>query len=189
MANGMSGDLWKAITGRTGGTPPSNVRDAIQRLEDAGASKKDLAQFKKDLAADLGVTVRTIQRMTTRTGSETRSDKRHAGRIGEFVRKDPRVRAATGSKRRKSRMKNKGAKVKIRGRQGPKVGKSWPTRARLVELDLDPYEMEAILDAWENGDDDSALEALQDALEDEGFPPNWSWEDGAAVEFLGLSRD
>jgi hypothetical protein len=25
--------------------------------------------------------------------------------------------------------------------------------------------------------------------ETEGYPPNWSWEDGAGVEFLGLSRD
>jgi hypothetical protein len=182
-------DLWKAIIGRAGGSPPGNVRDAIERLETAGASKKDLAQFKKDLAVDLGVTVRTIQRMTTRTGSETRSDKRHTDKIRGFVQRDARVRGATGSKHRKSRMKNKGAKLKIKGRQGPKVGKSWPTRNRTVELDLDPYEMEAVIDAWENGDDDAALETLQDALEDEGYPPNWSWEDGAAVEFLGLSRD
>src|SRR4051794_29565019 len=125
-------DLWRAITGRAGGTPPGNVREAIERLEAAGASKKDLAQFKKDLAADLGVTVRTIQRMTTRTGRETRSDKRHADRIRDFVRKDARVRGATGSRRRKSRMRNKGAKLKIKGRQGPKVGKSWPTRDRTV---------------------------------------------------------
>ncbi|GAB1695164.1 hypothetical protein [Krasilnikovia sp. M28-CT-15] len=185
----VTGDLWRAVTGRAGGRAPENVRDAVDRLEQAGASKKDLAQFKKDLAAALGVTVRQVQRMTTRTGSETRSDKRHAGRIREFVQKDSRVRAAAGSQRRKSRMRNKGAKLKIKGRQGPKVGKSWPTRDRLVELDLDPYEMEALLDAWENGDDDTALETLQDALEDEGYPPNWSWEDGAAVEFLGLSYD
>ena len=185
----MISDLWRAVIGRAGGTPPTNVRDAADRLEAAGASKKDLAQFKKDLAAALGVTVRTVQRMTTRTGRETRSDRRHTDAIRDFVQKDSRVRGASGSRRRKSRMKNKGAKLKIKGFQGPKVGKSWPTRDRLVELDLDGYQMEAVLDAWENGDDDAALEALQDALEDEGFPPNWSWEDGAAVEFLGLSRD
>lgn len=182
-------DLWKAVTGRTGGNPPENIRDAVDKLEAAGASKKDLATFKKDLAAALGVTVRQVQRMTTRTGSETRSTKKHTGQIRAFISKDPRVRNATGSKIRKSRMKNKGAKLKINGHQGPKVGKSWQTRKRLVELDLDGHQMEAILEAWEQGDDDAALEALQDALEDEGYPPNWSWEDGAGVEFLGLSRD
>ncbi|MFC3386873.1 hypothetical protein [Couchioplanes azureus] len=186
----MGADLWKAVTaGRKGGTPPENVRQAVERLEAAGASKKDLAQFKKDLAASLGVTVRQVQRMTTRTGRETRSDKKHAGAIRDFVQKDSRIRGASGSKIRKTRMKNKGAKLKIKGQQGPKVGKSWPTRDRLVELDLDPYAMEAILDAWENGDDAAALDAIQDALEDEGYPPNWSWEDGAGVEFLGLSRE
>ena len=190
MTDGMGGDLWKAITGRhPGGTPPSNIRDAIDRLEAAGVSKKDIAQFKKDVAADLGVTVRTVQRMTTRTGSETRSDKRHAGKIREFVQKDRRVREATGSRLRKSRMKNKGAKLKIKGKQGPRAAGQSYARQRTVELDLDPYEMEAILDAWENGDDDAALQAVQDAFEDDGYPPNWSWEDGAGVEFLGLSPD
>ena len=185
----LGGDLWKAVTGRAGGKAPQTIRDAVDRLEAAGASKKDLAAFKKDVAAALGVTVRQVQRMTTRTGRETRSDKKHAGQISDFVRRDPRVRDVAGSRRRKSRMKNKGAKLKINGHQGPKVGKSWPTRQRLVELDLDGYQMEAVLDAWEQGDDAAALEALQDALEDDGYPPNWRWEDGAVVEFLGLSRD
>uniref|UniRef100_UPI003F4921AE hypothetical protein n=1 Tax=Actinoplanes sp. CA-151224 TaxID=3239904 RepID=UPI003F4921AE len=183
-------DLWKAVNGRAGvPTPPGNLADAIGQLEAAGATKKELAEFKKDLAAALGVTVRQVQRMTTRTGRETRSTSKHTGQITEFVRKDPRVRAKAGSSRRKSRMKNKGAKLRIRGNQGPKVGKSWPLRNRLVELDLDGSQMEAILDAWENGDDAAALEALQDALEDEGYPPNWSWEEGTGVDFLGLSRD
>uniref|UniRef100_UPI003F492621 hypothetical protein n=1 Tax=Actinoplanes sp. CA-084688 TaxID=3239901 RepID=UPI003F492621 len=182
-------DLWKAVNGRAGSPVPGNLADAIGQLEAAGATKKELAQFKKDLAASLGVTVRQVQRMTTRTGRETRSTSKHTGQIADFVRKDPRVRSRAGSQRRKSRMKNRGAKLRIRGNQGPKVGKSFPTRNRLVELDLDGYQMEAILDAWENGDDDAALEALQDALEDDGYPPNWSWEDGAGVEFLGLSRE
>jgi hypothetical protein len=144
----MGGDLWRAVLGRVRGPAPQNIRDAVDRLEAAGASRKDIAAFKKDLAAALGVSVRQVQRMSTRTGRETRSDRRHAGAIREFVGKDPRVRSVAGSRRRKSRMRNKGAWLKIKGWQGPKVGKSWPTRDRTVELDLDGYQMEAILGAW-----------------------------------------
>lgn len=180
---GPGDEMWRAVGGRTGGKPPAGPRDALESLTSAGVTKKEIAE-------QLGVSVRTVERWMT-AGAERRNPTRskHAAGLTALARNHSKVRQQARSGRRAARMRNKGARVRIKGSQGPRVGKSWRVRHRTVTEEIDPYSMEKILDAWDQGDDDAALQALQDALEDHGYPPGWEWEGGADVDFLGLSRE
>lgn len=185
----MSAQLWRAYAGRGGGKPPETPADAIRILEKAGATRAEIAQFKKDLAESLGVSVRQVQRMTTETGQERRSTARHKERLQRLVANHPKVRTASRSKRRASRMSNRGARLRIKGMQGPGgYGRGNYKRDRTVERYLDPDVMAEIRDAWESGDDARAEEILREALEDEGYV-GWEWDSDANIDFLGEQRD
>jgi hypothetical protein len=117
----MSAQLWRAYAGRGGKKPPETPAEAIRVLEEAGATRQEIAQFKRDLAEALGVSVRQIQRMTTESGRERRGMAKHKERLQAMAANHPKVRAASRSKRRASRMSNRGARLRIkasRGRRG-----------------------------------------------------------------------
>jgi hypothetical protein len=176
--------LWRAVVGRSGQAPPETPADAIRNLERAGATRKEIAQFKRDVAAELGVTVRQVQRMTTTTGRERRGITRHAEQLGQLASKHPRVRTASVSKRRAARMRNQGARLRIKGTQGPSIpGSPGTKRDRTITRHLDGETLDAIRELWEAGDDEAANNLLRGALEDEGYPA-WDWDPDADLDFL-----
>jgi hypothetical protein len=96
------------------------------------------------------------------------------------------------SPRRETRLRNRGAYV----RMSAKVGGGTPgarrnnTRHRTIggqgfaSVHLSPAQMAQILDRWEAGDDEGALEALREALADEYGFPSLEFEDLTRLEFL-----
>lgn len=183
-----TGQLWRAFAGRGGKRPPETPGDAIRALTAAGASRREIAQFKKDVAAELGVSVRQVQRMTTITGTERRGTAKHAAELRKLTTQHPKVRAASVSSRRTSRMANHGARLRIKGTQGPAIGGRDYKRDRTIERYVDGDTMAEVRDAWEAGDDARAEEILRDSLESEGYPA-WEWDSSALLEFLGEHRE
>lgn len=101
------------------------------------------------------------------------------------------ARRAAISDRRESRMRAKGAYVKMAG----KIGGDTPgarrrnTRHRSIggegasSIHLTGDDMSAILDAWQSGDDDAALDLLRDAVADEYGFSNLAFDDLTMLEF------
>jgi hypothetical protein len=61
-------------------------------------------------------------------------------------------------------------------------------RHRTVESELTPEQMSEILDRWQAGDDEGALEALREAL-GENYLPNFTFEDLTLLEFLRREKE
>lgn len=183
MASDLGGQMWRATAGRRAGKPAASAADALQALLDAGVSKKDIA-------SQLGVTPRTVERWTTTTGAQRRdpSKSKSAEDLVKLGSTHPSVRSKAMSKYRRSRMRNRGGQVRINGNQGPTPGGKSYLRKRMIVHEIDGRSLDKIVQAWESGNDDDARDALREALEDQGYP-DWTWDDEAVVDFLGHPRD
>ncbi|MGH9380810.1 MAG: helix-turn-helix domain-containing protein [Thermoanaerobaculia bacterium] len=165
------GNLWRGLAGRQGGKPPADEREALDAMRDAGMSTREIAER-------LGVTPRTVQRWTTTRGSERRRAPR---RVVDEAAADSRVRSKAIPKRRRSRIRNQGATLRISGRQGPPGSPS--KYRRTVKIYLDGDTMDSVLEAWENGNDEAAAEIMSEALDADGYRA-WTWEPDCEVDFL-----
>lgn len=83
--------------------------------------------------------------------------------------------------RRETRLRRRGARARMSGNLG--LPEARYRRHRTVEADLSPEQMGDIIDAWQAGDDDAALAALQDAF-GENYLANFTFEDLTRLEFL-----
>jgi uncharacterized protein YjcR len=178
-----SDQLWRGVAGQRAAKPPTAADQALSTMLAAGVSKADIA-------AQLGVSLRTVERWTTTTGQQRRDPGRskHASRIVDAAGKHPRVRAAAASSRRAARHRNRGARLRIKGQQGPAPSGKAYRRQRTIERYLDGDTMDAIQQAWQSGDDAAVEDLIREALEDEGYPA-WDWDDGASVDFLAEHRE
>jgi hypothetical protein len=102
------------------------------------------------------------------------------------------ARASQINPRREARLRNRGAYVRMSG----KIGGGTPgarrknTRHRTIgaegfeSVHILGDEMSEILDRWEAGDDEGALEALREAIADDLGFPSFDFEDLTRLEFL-----
>lgn len=116
----------------------------------------------KALAAELGVTTRTIQRWKTKAGEKRKPPE------GMLKKLETAVRTNWLSKRRKDKIKEKGVMFRAKGTIGPVTqGRDYARPNRALAKHLDPELMADFIDAWERGDDDAMQDAFIAAL-DEG---------------------
>jgi hypothetical protein len=133
-------------------------------------------------ARRLGVSDRTFRRYKA-GGTPTKANR---ARLGEVVRTSPEVRRREVGTRREARLRNKGSYVRLTGDVG--VGQDPRYRRRRTIGDTSPIHiggpaMGEILDAYERGDEDEALELLREALDDE-YIDNITLGDLQSLEFL-----
>lgn len=133
----------------------------------------------REAARQLGVSERTLRRW--RTGAAP--SRANAARL---------ARRESLNSRREARLRNRGAFVRMAGTIGggtPGARRS-NKRHRVIgaegnqSVHLDGDQMSAILDAWEAGDDQGAVDALRDALADEYDFGAIQFEDLTMLEFL-----
>jgi hypothetical protein len=102
------------------------------------------------------------------------------------------ARRAAISSRREARLRNRGAYVRMAGNMGGGTpgAKRRNTRHRMIgaegysSIHLSGDQMGEILDRWEAGDDEAALEALREAVADEYGWSSLTFEDLTLLEFL-----
>lgn len=160
MARKFDDAMWRATSRQApAGDPVAMVRE----LERALGSKRAVAQR-------LGVSTRTVERWTTTTGQQRRAIRgANASQVREAYAKSPEVRKSSMSRLRGSRMRNKGATLKVKGEIGPVIGGNDYRRQREVTVHLSGEAMGRVLDAWSAGDDAGARAALEDALDEEYY--------------------
>jgi hypothetical protein len=148
-------------------TTPEDIRRLETRYGREGARQR------------LGVSERTMRRW--RAGG--RPSQANAERI---------TRQARISRRREARLRNRGAYVRMSGDMGGGTpgARRKNTRHRTVgaegysSIHLTPEQMSEILDRWEAGDDEGALEALREAVAEEYGWSTFTFENLTQLEFL-----
>ena len=102
------------------------------------------------------------------------------------------ARQAQLNPRREARLRNRGAYVRMSGKIGGGTpgAKRKNTRHRTIggegfeSVHLSGDEMSEVLDRWEAGDDEGALEVLREAIADDLGFPSFDFEDLTRLEFL-----
>lgn len=154
--DGIRGKLFTAMTGRDAdvqGRADGDVRGMLMAV--GGASRRTRSGIDLTTAArKLGISRRTAERWvkTAQTGQGQRPSARHAEALASKSRqaattKAGRRAALAGAATRQAI--SRGARLTITGKQGP-LSRDY-MRNRTTQLDLDPADAEAMMNAWENG--------------------------------------
>ena len=155
----LRGKLFTALTGRdadVSGQAGGDLRGMLMAV--GGASRRTKSGIDLTKAAkSLGVSRRTVERWvkTEQTGTGQRPSAQHAKSLATKARqaattKAGRRAALAGSSMRQA-IASRGARLSITGLQGPHAAGRDYMRNRTTQLELDPADAEAMMDAWENG--------------------------------------
>ncbi|MGW4954564.1 hypothetical protein [Streptomyces parvulus] len=128
------------------------------------AKAKEVYGTTKDVAQQLGVSERTIQRWASGEGKPRFGNGK---KLKDFVRNDPNMRRAQLSNLREARIRNQGSKIRAKGEMGVTAGGKKYRRNREIEAQLSPEAMAEVMDKWLQGDDQGAMEALHEAIGNE----------------------
>jgi hypothetical protein len=174
----LSDAIGRAVTRKARPVPTGTAAENTRTLDEALG--------RRGTAERLGVSERTLRRW--RAGGTP--SKAHAERLAEEARTAREVRRQAIAPRREARLRNRGAHVRMTGMIGGTPGgnrRNWRQRTigDRTDIHLSGEQMGAILDAWEAGDDEGAMEALRDALAEEydGFA-SIKFEDLTQLDFL-----
>jgi transposase len=181
----LRGKLFGALTGRAGdvsGQPDGDVRGMLMAVGGPARTKSGI-----DLSAaakSLGVTRRTVERWVT---DATEKGKPRGKNLDNLVGKARQAattkqgRRAALANARKGPMTRYGAKMTVRGEQGPTMqGKDY-RRFRKLDLVLTPESVEEMLDAYERGGDKAFLSWLE-GYTDENYLEGWGFDSIADMD-------
>ncbi len=159
MARDLRGKVFTALTGiaaDVSGRPEGDIRGMLMAI--GGPSTRTRSGIDLSNAArKLGVSRRTAERWvkTAQTGVGQRPSPQHAKALARRARqaattKTGRRAAVIGSGKARAAAA-RGARVSVNAMQGPHTRDYM--RRRVTQLDLDPADAQAMVDAWVNGGD------------------------------------
>ena len=164
--------LFAAIT--NGKSPDDDLRKTVQAL----GGTKAVAQI-------LGKSQRQVQRYVARDPRKrTTPPKEVADALRRTAYASPSVRRSLISKRRAARMRSRRKVVYVRGRveAGPIVGGRDYKRVRVLDVPISGELMAQVLAAWQDGDDQGARDALEEAFGEE-YVAGWEFGDVDNLDF------
>lgn len=188
----LRGKLFSALTGRdadVSGQTDGDLRGMLMAI--GGASRRTKSGIDLTKAAQgLGVSRRTVERWvkTAQTGTGQRPSPKHAKSLATKARqaattKAGRRAALAGSTLRQS-IASRGARLSITGPQGPRAAGRDYMRNRTTQLELDPTDAEAMMNAWENGGEKGFMSWATGHWGNE-YLDDWKFE---AVDDLDIER-
>jgi len=174
--------IGRAVTRKARPTP-TDTAQRVRALEDAVG--------RRETARRLEVSDRTLRRW--RAGGQP--SRAHAAKLAEETLREREVRRQAVSPRRETRLRNRGAYVRMSGKVGggSPGAKRKNTRQRTIgaegfeSIHLSGDDMSEILDRWEAGNDEGALEALREAIRETPWGSDFGsfeFDDLTRLEFL-----
>jgi hypothetical protein len=172
--------LFGALTGRAGevtGRPDGDLRGMLQAA--FGEGRRPGGVNTRAAAESLGVTQRTVQRWLAGAGRQRhRANPEHLRAIAARARQAATTqrgrRAALGAVRQ-GPLPRHGARLTIRGEQGPsRAGRDY-RRFRKVDLMLSPEDVDAALSAYERGGDRGFVTWLEGHADQE-YVNDWGFD-------------
>lgn len=184
--------LFAALSGRTGadasGRTTGDVRGML--LAAYGEGRRGGVNTRA-AAQDLGVSQRTVQRWLAAPGRQrSRPSAGHLRSLATRARQAAttrRGRQAAIAQARKSSMSRYGAKLVVRGDQGPTAQGRQYRRHRKIDLVLDPDAVEAMWSAYEQSGDRGVVSWLE-SYADQQYVANWGFDSITGLE-LGDPRE
>jgi hypothetical protein len=179
--------LFSAITGKSAyvsGKPEGDVAGMLMAV--GGPSDRTRSGIDTAAAAKaLGVSRRTVERWLTGATERNRPSGKNLQKLAAQARKaatTKRGRRAALADVRKGGMPRYGARIEVRGVQGPTRQGTDYRRFRRLSLTLDPEHVEAMLAAYEEGGDKGFVSWLEGHAEETymGFP--WGFDNIDTVE-------
>lgn len=140
--------LYKVMSGDVDAAPSSSsMRGALLAI--AGSSSRTKSGVDVGAAAKkLGVSRRTVQRWLTGNHKPTASTAKKITTKARQAASTKRGRRATRRRRQEAPAPRK---IQVTGSMGPEAGGAQYLRMRTAAVSLDPEDVEAMYDAWENG--------------------------------------
>lgn len=181
-SKGFHGALRAALTGRSSMSGQS-LRDKLLLI--GGASKRTKTGVDHARAAKkLGVSPTTVRRWLTAEGGQ-RPSGANRRKIGRSAQRAGRTKAGRAAMLAAQRSQNKRKIVDIQAFQGPMRGNTEYHRVRSTQLVLDPEDVEAMLDAYENGGE-SGFKSWASQHWGQDYLEDWSFSDWYGVEVRDL---
>lgn len=181
--------VFRALTGRNADVSGKSAGDIKgMLLAVGGSSSKTKSGIDLTKAAEsMGVSRRTVERWVkaAETGTGQRPTPEHAKTLATKSRQAATTKAgrkaALAASPLRQDVTSRGARLSITGNQGPHSLTLGYARHRTTQLDLDPADAEAMMNAWENGGDKGFMSWAttqwgQDYLDD------WKFGDVEAIE-------
>lgn len=173
--------LFGGLTGRrdtdVSGRPDGDLRRLLQTA--FGEGRRPGGVDTRAAAEGLGVTQRTVQRWLA--GQDRQSHgaspvhmKAIAAKARQAASTQAGRRAATAPVRQ-GRLSRNGARLTVRGKQGPMRAGNDYRRVRAVDFDLQPRDVDGLLSAYEQEGDKGAVRWLEKHA-DETYVADWSFE-------------
>ena len=135
----------------------------------------------------LGVSRRTVERWvkTAETGKGQQPSPDHDVLLAKKARQVATTKAGRKESLATSGMAqaalSRGARISVTGMQGPRRAGLDYLRRRTTQLDLDPDQVAAMMDAWEQGGDKGFMKWLTDHYDSE-YLDGWGFLDPEAIE-------
>jgi len=184
--------LFSMLTGRqadVSGQVGGDVRGMLMAVGGASSRTKSGIDLTR-AAGKLGVSRRTVERWvkTAQTGSGQRPSSQHSKTLATKARqaattKAGRKAALAGSPLRQA-IASRGARVAIDGMQRPHAAGQDYMRKRVTQLDLDPTDAEAMLNAWEQGGEKGFM-SWASSFWDSEYLNDWKFDD---VDSITIER-
>src|SRR5699024_3290493 len=172
------GALRTALTGRSSQSG-SSLRDKLLLI--GGASKRTKTGVDHArAAAKLGVSTTTVRRWLTAEGRQ-RPSVANQRKIGKSARSAGRTKAGRAAMLAGQRNQGKRKVVDIQAFQGPMRGTTEYHRMRSTQLVLDPDDVEAMLDAYENGGE-AGFQSWATQHWGQNYLEDWGFSDWYGVE-------
>lgn len=155
----LRGKLFSALTGLdadVSGRSDGDLRGMLMAVGGASRGTKSGIDLTK-AAKSLGVSRRTVERWvkSEQTGTGQRPSAQHAKSLATKARQAATTkagrRAALADSTIRQAISSRGARLSMTGLQGPRAAGRDYMRSRTTQLELDPADAEAMMEAWENG--------------------------------------
>lgn len=155
---GLRSTIFTSMTGLRGARPDAGGDLRGKLLAVGGASSKTRSGIDLTRASQrLGVTRRTVERWLKADSGESGQRQKPSARHAEAIARRARQAATTKAGRksvmagRRQEIGKRGARLSINARQGP-YDRAY-RRSRTVTVELDPGQLQRMVDAYENGGD------------------------------------
>ena len=188
----LRGKIFSALTGQkadVSGKPTGDLRGML--LAVGGASPKTKSGIDLTAAAHkLGVTRRTVERWlkAAETGAGQRPSIQHAKNLATRARQAATTkagrRAALDASPIAKAVLSRGARVAVSGVQGPRRAGREYMRDRTTQLELDPDQVESMLNAWEQGGEKGFMSWMGDTWGEE-YVAGWKFD---SVDDISIER-
>lgn len=179
---GLRQTLFGALTGRSGDVTGRRDGDLRAMLQAAyGEGQRPGSVNTRAAAQALGVDIRSVQRWVRGTNGASPEHRKTIAKKAKQAASTQRGRRAAAAAVRRGPLARNGARLSIRGAQGPSRAGEDYRRFRKVDLLLGPGDVDGMLSAYEQGGDRAVVSWMEGHFDRE-YVADWGFDSITEME-------